>query len=77
MTRPAHRAWLFKHSDQMTIAGNSNYLFPSEESSTGYQRTLCERASLPSIRDYERSDPIGMMHMNRSDISELGVRKRR
>jgi len=26
-------------------------------------------ASLPSVRDYERSDPIGMMHMNRSDIS--------
>jgi hypothetical protein len=34
-------------------------------------------ASLPSVRDYERADPIGMMHMNRSDISELGVRKRR
>jgi hypothetical protein len=33
-------------------------------------------ASLPSVRDYERSDPIGMIRMNRSDISELGVRKR-
>jgi len=29
-----------------------------------------------SVRDYERSDPIGMMHMNRSHISELDVRKR-
>jgi len=38
---------------------------------------MLKSASLPSVRDYERSDPIGMMHMNRSDISELGVRKRR
>jgi hypothetical protein len=29
-----------------------------------------------SFRDYERSAPIGMMHMNRSHISERGVRKR-
>jgi hypothetical protein len=34
-------------------------------------------AGLPYVRDYESADPIGMMHMNRSDISELGVRKRR
>jgi hypothetical protein len=32
--------------------------------------------SLTFVRDYERSDPIGMMHMNRLDISELGLRKR-
>jgi len=32
--------------------------------------------NLSSVRDYERSAPIGMMHMNRSHISELGVRKR-
>ena len=31
---------------------------------------------LSSVRDYERSAPVGMMHMNRSHISELGVRKR-
>jgi len=32
--------------------------------------------NLSSVRDYESSAPIGMMHMNRSHISELGVRKR-
>jgi hypothetical protein len=37
---------------------------------------LAAHRALPSVRDYERSDPIGMMHMNRSDISELCVCKR-
>ena len=32
--------------------------------------------NLSSVRDYERSDPVGMMHMNGSHISERGVRKR-
>jgi hypothetical protein len=37
---------------------------------------VCRPSVQNEGRDYERSAPIGMMHMNRSHISELGVRKR-
>jgi integrase len=46
--------------DQMAIAGSSHYLFPSEESATGYQRTLrtvwrrtLRRAKVPYFRIYD------------------------
>jgi hypothetical protein len=44
-------------------------------------RSACSQmltsVSQPAFRcDYEGSDPAGMMHMNRSDISEFRVRKR-
>ena len=46
--------------DQMALAGGSDYLFPSEESATGYQRTLrtgwrltLRRAKVPYFRLYD------------------------
>lgn len=46
--------------DQMAIAGRSSYLFPSEESATGYQRTVrtvwrltLKRAKIPYFRIYD------------------------
>jgi hypothetical protein len=46
--------------DQMAIAGSGRYLFPSEESATGYQRSLrtvwrptLRRAKIPYFRIYD------------------------
>ena len=46
--------------DQMALAGGSNYLFPSDESATGYQRSLrtawrltLRRAKVPYFRLYD------------------------
>jgi hypothetical protein len=61
-------------ADRLSISSNLNQ---KRALSCSASSQMLISASLPSVRDYERSDPIGMMHMNRSDISELGVRKRR
>ena len=57
----------------MSVSSNLNQNTQSRSASS---QMLTSASQLSAVRDYERSDSIGMMHMNRSDISEPGVRKR-
>ena len=57
----------------MSVSSNLNQNTQSRSASS---QMLTSASQLSAVRDYESSDSIGMMHMNRSDVSELGVRKR-
>jgi hypothetical protein len=65
------RARLVRQLNRDGVPVTAGLTLPAESA-----RSQMRTTSLSSAHNYERSDPIGMMHMNRSHISERVVRKR-